>query len=105
MRHVPPAVALIAVAALATGTRASDGGVVEGVVRGGAARVEVRRAGDIGTDRVPGRFRGHDPTDVAPWATTAVTSTAATGAGGAVRIEGLARSEERRVGKACRDRW
>src|SRR5262245_21036635 len=90
MRHVPSAVALFALAACATGTRASDGGVVEGFVRGGAARVEVRRVGDIGTDRVPGRFRGHDPTDIAPWATAAVTATAATGTDGAYRIDGLA---------------
>ena len=90
MRHVELAVALIALAACATGTRASDGVVVEGVVRGGAARVEVRRVGDIGTDRVPGRFRGHDPTDIAPWATASVSATAATGTDGAYRIDGLA---------------
>lgn len=90
MHHVPLAVALLGLAVLAPATRASDGGVVVGVVRGGAARVEVRRAGDAGTDRVPGRFRGHDPTDFAPWATAAVTSSAATGVDGAFRIDGLA---------------
>jgi carboxypeptidase family protein len=90
MRRVPPAVALAGLLVSAPGTRASDGGVVEGVVRGGAARVEVRRAGGVGTDRVPGRFRVHDPTDIAPWATAAVAATATAHADGAFRIEGLA---------------
>src|SRR5262245_36143357 len=90
MRHVPPAVALIAVAALATGTRPSAGRVVERVVRGAAAGVAARRAAGIGTGAVPGGSPGADPPHVAPWAAAAVTSTAATGAGGAFRIEGLA---------------
>jgi hypothetical protein len=79
---------------LASAVRAADDGVVDGrvLVDGApaAAHVEIQRVGDVGTDHVPTRFHGHDPTDIAPWATSPVLATVAAGADGRFHAAGLA---------------